>query len=96
MGHVVDGLDPIRGLGAVEAGLTGDVHGVLGGQVLVPGLPAVGAAGAMEENQRRTTAAGEHFDGSTVDIYGSAGTTLNCCHTLVPVRGEDGVILLQG
>ena len=96
MGHVRDGLDPIGGFGAVETGLAGHVHGVLGGQVLVPGEPAVGTAGAVEENQWGAAAAGVHFDSGAVDIYGSAGTTLNCCHTLVPVRGGDGDILLQG
>ena len=83
VGDVGDGLDPVRAFGAVETGLAGDIDGIVLGQVAVVGLPAVGTAGAVKEHQGRAAAAGVHFYGSPVDIYGSARTASYCGHSIV-------------
>src|SRR5262249_59764230 len=65
--QVRDVLDPLRGRRAAVAGMAREVHAEVLGEPLLKREPASGAAGAVQEEERRPGAVLEHLDRRAAD-----------------------------
>ena len=66
-GQIRDVLDPLGGGRAAVAGMAREVHAEVRGEALLEREPAPGAAGAVQEHERRPRAVLEHLDGGAAN-----------------------------